>query len=239
MNPSYVDTRTGRDFFTAGASLLVLTGLLIWTSAWYLQLPRFYAAPPPSCRVMYIREGADRTALAPVHFSLPTKIGFSRTVQPGDPRIPTTLGGRAEDVRFLPRAADADAAVPDLGSAPPAPPAFQPSVAEPPLFAPVAAGALAWKALAEPVDGAPVELPAGFENAAQWPAAGSWSALVRLEAGPDGRVTHVFVMPPAPEQGVAVRVENLMRRARLQGPSRDSRVKISRVEAPVGTGQGE
>jgi hypothetical protein len=153
-------------------------------------------------------------------------------VQPGDPRMATTLGPRTEDIRFLPREPGPENAipVPNTVSAPP----FRPWPEEEPVFGPVPAGPREWKIVVEPQDGMGCVLPSGLEEAAQGLVPGAWTASARLLAGPDGRVTHVFMMPPVPENGVGARLESLMRRARLEGGARECRVKISRVELPAG-----
>ncbi len=235
MTTSYVSTRGGRDLMASGMGILLLTALLVLIAAWYVKPRRATPVPPPPCRVMYIREGADRTALAPIHFSLPSKIGFSRTVQPGDPRLTTTLGSRTEDIRFLPRDPGAENVIPVQALAPA--PLFQPAPEESPVFAPVPSGPLAWKIVVEPQDGAGCVLPAGLEESALGLAEGGWTAVVRLQAGPDGRVSHAFVMPPALARGVGEKLESLMRRVRLEGGVRECRVKISRVELPAGPAQ--
>ncbi len=230
MSAVYEDNRTSRDFLASSAWLLLMMGVLVLACVWYVNPRRTYQVPPLRSRVAYVRESGDRSALAPIHFSLPSKIGFSRTVQPGDPRIATTLDPRSENVRYLPRApGTATPTVPN----PVTTPAFQPWPDERPVFAPVEPGALAWTILAEPLDGAGCEWPPGLAEAAQWPAAGAWTAVVRIEAGADGRVEHLFVLPPAPENGVAARLAALLKRARFTGEARVCRVKISRVEAPV------
>ena len=116
---------------------------------------------------------------------------------------------------------------------PAAAPAFQPWPEQAPVFAPLHSNSLGWTILAEPADGAGCVLPAELADAARWPAAGPWTAVVRLEAGQDGRINHLFVMPPAPETGVTARLTALLRKARLAGPARECRIKNSRVEAPV------
>jgi hypothetical protein len=237
MNSAYVDVRAGRDVVASGAGILLLTTLLILIAAWYVKPRRAIPVPPPPCRVMYIREGADRTALAPIHFSLPSKIGFSRTVQPGDPRVATTLGPRTEDIRYLPREAGPENVIPIQGTA--SAPLFRPWSDETPVFAPVPAGPLTWKVVVEPQEGMGCVLPPGLAEEAQGLAPGAWSAMMRLQAGPDGRVTHVFLLPPVPENGVGARLESLMRKTRLEGGARECRVKISRVELPAGpAGEG-
>ena len=233
MTP-YEDIRTSRDFMVSSAWLLLMTAMLVLACSWYVNPPRAYRVPPLHGRVAYVWESADQSVLAPIIFSLPSKNGFSRTVQPGDPRLVPTLEPRTEDVRVLPRLPGTTAlSVPNPEPAP----AFQPWPDEGPVFAPVETGALAWTILAEPVDGAGCVLPAGLAEAAQWPAAGAWTAVVRLEAGSGGRVEHLFVMPPVPENGVAGRLAALLKKARFEGAARACCVKISRVEAPVARGR--
>lgn len=235
MRSVYEDIRTSRDFLAAGVWLLALTGLLVLASAWYLKPRRTNPLPPVPCRITYIREGPSRLALAPIHFSLPTKIGFSRTVQPRDPRIATTLGARTEDIRFLPRESGRALPLPPAENRPA--PVFQPLADESPVFAPVPAGELAWKVTSEPMEGTACAMPPELEEAARWPAEGAWSAVLRLEAGADGRVSRVFVMPPLPDTGVTARLVGVMKRARLEGNARECRVKISRVQVPVAAGK--
>jgi hypothetical protein len=232
MNTAYADARASRDFIASGAGILLLTALLFLIAIWYVKPRKAKPLPPPPCRVMYVREGADRTALAPIHFSLPSKIGFSRTVQPGDPRLATTLGPRTEDIRYLPREPGPDSVIPIQGTIPA--PLFRPWLEEAPVFAPVPSGPLAWTVVIEPQDGAECVFPPGLSEAAQGLSEGAWSAVVRLQADAEGRVTHVFMMPPLPEKGVAARLESLIRRTRLAGGARECRVKISRVELPAG-----
>lgn len=228
MKTRHLDRRTSRDFLTSSAALLALTGLLAGIAAWYLKPPRAYPVPPLRSRVAYLRERADRGALAPIHFSLPSKIGFSRTVQLGDPRLPTTLGHRPEWVRFLPRPA-----VPvSMPTPQPPAPAFEPWPQEAPVFPPVATSRLVWTILVEGAEEAGCRLPAALAEAADWPASGSWTAVVFLEGEADGRVRHLFVMPPAPESGVTARLAAQLRQARFEGAARRCRVKISRIEVP-------
>ncbi len=230
-----MNTRAGRDIIASGMGILFLAALLVLIAAWYVKPRAAMPVPPPPCRVMYIQEGEDRTALAPIHFSLPSKIGFSRTVQPGDPRIVTTLKPRAEDIRYLPRESVPDNVIPPQDSV--SLPLFRPWPEEAPVFPPVPMSKRAWKIVIEAQLGAECLLPPGLEADAPGLSEGAWSAVVRLQAGPDGRVSHVFMIPPVPGKGVSSRLESLMRRARLAGGGRECRLKISRVEVPAETGQ--
>ncbi len=232
MTASYCDLRAGRDFLVSGSVILLLTALMVLIAVWYVKPRATVPLPPARCRVTLIPSGLASTSLAPIHFSLPSKIGFSRTLRPGDPRLTTTLGPRPEDIRFLPREKKAELLLP--APEPAAAPGFTPWSEGAPVFAPVTPVRTGWTMTAEPAGGAEVALPADFSAAAQWPAQGPWSAVVRLEAGADGRVEHVFLMPPPPEPAVAARLEGLMRRARLGAGGREGRIKIRRVEPAAG-----
>jgi hypothetical protein len=234
MTPFYADRRARRDFLASGSAILLLTGLMILISMWYMKPRQVKPVPPAVCRVTMIPPGLARAALAPIHFSLPSKIGFSRTVQPGDPRLVTKLGTRPEDVRFLPREAKPDPLLAEPEKAPL--PAFTPWRGDPPVFDPVAPVPADGAVTIEPLEGATLVLPPDLNAAARWPASGPWSAVVRLEAGADGRVEHVFLMPPAPEPALRASLERLMRQARVSGGAREARVRISRMAAPAGTG---
>lgn len=231
MTGAFADRRANRDFLASGIGILllgVLMGAIAW---WYVRPVPGLPAPPLRCRVTYVLQ--QSMLPAPIHFSLPSKIGFSRTVQPGDPKAATTLGPRAADIRFLPREPAADLAFPPSK---PVQPGFSPLPVAEPVFKPLGPGARIWTVVAESLNGPGLVLPDGFEDASRWPAAGSWTAVMRLEAGEDGRIRHAFLMPPAPEPDIAGKIEMLMRKARLEG-SRSCRVKISRVEVPAETGR--
>lgn len=227
---AYADPRASRDFLASGGAILLLAGVLILIALWYVKPRPAIPLPPARCRVMYIRENAERSALAPIHFSLPSKIGFSRTVQPGDPRMATTLGPRTADTLFLPREMAGEQPLPTLAKG--APPVFRPVPDEEPVFRAAPAGTPSWKMVASVVEGGSLAFPDDLADAALWPAPGAWTATVRVQGGPDGRVSHVFVLPPVPDAGVAGRLTALMKRARFEAGSREGLVKISRVEAP-------
>ncbi|MFO7534273.1 MAG: hypothetical protein R6X19_01075 [Kiritimatiellia bacterium] len=234
---AYADPRTSRDFLASGAGILLVAILLVLIALWYVKPRPAIPLPPARCRVMYVRENAARTALAPIHFSLPSKIGFSRTVQPGDPRMTTTLGSRLADPVFLPRETGADNALPTLAKN--EAPVFRPEQDEAPVFRPAPAGAPAWGMVATVVEGGGLVLPDDLADAALWPAPGAWSATVRVQGGPDGRAAHVFILPPVPETGVASRLSALMKRVRFEAGSREGVVKVSRIEVPAdGAGEG-
>lgn len=231
MIARYVDNRAGRDFLASGMGIILGAVMLVLMANWYATPPSAVRPPPVRTRVTYVVNPAAASRPAPIYFSLPSDIGFSRTVQPGDPRIATTLGPRVTDVGFLPREP-----LPEHGlamSGKTSTPVFQPWREEEPVFKPFGPGSLAWKMAAEPMNGRGLVLPDGFQEAAQWPASGAWSAVMRLEAGEDGRIRHAFLMPPFPEAELGRKLEQLMRKARLEG-ERDCRVKISRVEVPAG-----
>jgi hypothetical protein len=232
VTATFADRRGNRDFLASGIGILLLGALMLMIAWWYVRPAPGLKPPLMHGRVTYVLQQSAMPA--PIHFSLPSKIGFSRTVQPGDPKATTTLGPRAADIRFLPREPEAEFVFPVPVKS--GPPAFNPWREEEPVFKPLGPGDRRWTMVAESLNGPGLVLPQGFEEAAQWPAAGAWTAIMRLEAGDDGRVKHAFLMPPVPEAGVAGRIEILMRKARIEG-SRSCRVKISRVDVPAETGQ--
>lgn len=235
MTASTADRRASRDLLVSGGVILFLTAMMVLIAVWYVKPRPAVPLPPGRCRVTMIPPGVARTAWAPIHFSLPSKISFSRTVQPGDPRLTTKLSPRPEDVRYLPRESKPDLLLPAPEKA--ALPAFTPWVGEGPVFAAVAPGTGSGAVTAEPLEGATVTLPPDFGTPGNWTSSGSWSLTVRLEAGKDGRVEHVFLGAPAPAPAVAARLEGWMRQARLTG-GREARLRISRIEPPTG-GNGE
>jgi hypothetical protein len=80
-----------------------------------------------------------------------------------------------------------------------------------------------------------VVLPAGFSASEKLAGSGSWSVVARLAAGADGRVEHVFLMPPVPAPPVAARVVGVLRQARLaESGGREARVRIGRLDSGTG-----
>jgi hypothetical protein len=231
MTPFFSDRRGNRDILSSGAGILLLAGLLFMIANWYVKIPRSLAVPPFQTRVTYVLQRSADAQPTRIYFSLPSVFGFSRTVQPGDPKAVTTLGLRAADIRYLPRAPGKGLEFPAVVK--PVQPAFSPWREEDPVFKPVSG--LTWKMVVEPLEGPSPALPKGFEETANWPVAGAWTAVMRLEAGKDGKVRHVFLMPPMPDPALAAKVESLMRKARLEGGG-SCRVKVSRVEVPTETG---
>lgn len=229
---SFQDRRAGRDFLVSGAGILVLAALMVLIAVWYVKPRPAVPLPPARCRVTIIPPDMARVALAPIHFSLPSRIGFSRTVHPGQPRLATPLSPRPEDVRYLPREPKPES--PPPAAERPALPLFKPWREETPVFVPIA-GPAAGTVTIEPLEGPEVVLPAGFSASEKLAGSGSWSVVARLAAGADGRVEHVFLMPPVPAPPVAARVVGVLRQARLaESGGREARVRIGRLDSGTG-----
>ena len=225
MTATYADRRAARDLLASGLLILALSAQLVAVAAWYVQSPSPVSAPPVLSRVYMIPPGQAQGDWAPIHFSLPSKFGFSRTVHPGDPRAATKLGPRTEELRFLPRAPRPEPALP----APPrTAPAFEPWRDGTPAYAPVRPAVPTGRPLVEALDGPAPLLPPEFGAASNWAGSGTWSVQARLEAGSDGRVNRVFLLPPLPASAVSARLENGLRVARLAGGG-TTRIRITRA----------
>ena len=240
MQATWVDHKWVRDIIGSAIGLGLVGGAV--ASLW------FWARPPqmaravhaPGLRVAYIRAdaGVDGSTWSPILFSYPTRVGFSRMVQAGDPRVRATFRARTTLDAFLQPPAPNGLALPGarslgamLAQVPhDYVPETETMAVVPDSVAQGGARKLAIEVLGQR-DGVAFELA----NACREMLLQSTNGLfvtAAVQADERGKVQHVFVEAQTESADAVARVARALHGGRLSGGIRACRVRVS-LAAPV------